>query len=473
MAFVNNVMIIRRDLLTRLSELYKEDSLYEMVDRIPLEISQRIKNNERCCKHKTRAVVKYKIMAIMGFGLEDEVDELDTLRHYAQLVMAKKKNTEHILSVVHEACDACVKANYIVTNLCKGCVAQPCINNCPKNAVGRTATGQAVINSSACINCGICKNLCPYHSIVYVPIPCEESCPVGAIKKNSDGLEEIDFKKCILCGKCVNSCPFGSIMEATEIFQVMPLLKAHQPIKAIIAPAIFGQFKTKPGAIIKALRKLGFSDVIEVASGARETTLHEAAELKHKIEEGQPFMTTSCCPAWVAAVDKHLPEMKPYVSETPTPMGFTARRCKEKDPNVPVVFIGPCIAKRREGLLDPNVDYVMTFEELGCLMNGWGVGLSEGEDDEIDANIDLPSRRYCLSGGVANAVNLELGSSFVTKAVNGFDKKQLKILSVYAKTKKTDGSQMIEVMSCEGGCIAGPSSYEFPKDAQKNFPWNM
>ena len=72
MAFVNNVMIIRRDVVSRMAELYKEDRLYENIDRIPIEISNRLNGNERCCVHKMRAVVKYKTMAILGFGLNDE-----------------------------------------------------------------------------------------------------------------------------------------------------------------------------------------------------------------------------------------------------------------------------------------------------------------------------------------------------------------------------------------------------------------
>ena len=70
MAFVNNVQIIRRDLLIRIAELFHNDKLQEEIDRIPIEIAKRIRNNQRCCYHKTKAVVKYKIMGCLGFGLE-------------------------------------------------------------------------------------------------------------------------------------------------------------------------------------------------------------------------------------------------------------------------------------------------------------------------------------------------------------------------------------------------------------------
>jgi [FeFe] hydrogenase (group B1/B3) len=472
MAFVNNVMIIRRDVISRITQLYRENRLLEEIDRIPIDICKRIRNNERCCKHKARAVVKYKVMAIMGYGLEDEKDELDQLSHYARQVLHKKSHKHNYLTVVDEACTSCVKSSYVVTNLCKGCIAQPCMNNCPKKAISRDKKGKAEIDPKKCVNCGICKDLCPYHTIIYLPIPCEESCPVGAIKKDKNGAERIDEEKCILCGKCVNACPFGSIIEKTELFPIMQLLMNKNAINAIIAPSIFGQFQAAPGAIVTALHQLGFSNVIEVAEGATQTTIQESEEFVHKLNEGQPFMTTSCCPSWVLAANHHVPEILPFVSTTPSPMAFTARTCKENNPGQPVVFIGPCIAKRKEGKDNPDVDYVMTFEELACLFAGWDIVLPECETSSMNQSIDVKSRKYCFSGGVADAVKTHLGRDVSVKAIDGINKKQLRLLASYAKNQQAEG-QLIEVMSCEGGCIAGPSGHEFPKTAIKYFNQNI
>jgi len=471
MAFVNNVMIIRRDVMTRMAELYREDQLSKNIDRIPLEISNRLNGNERCCVHKMRAVVKYKTMAILGFDRNDEKDELDPLSHYARMALDRTEKVSRFLTVVDEACTSCVKANYIISNLCKGCIAQPCINNCPKKAISRTAEGKAYIDPDGCVNCGICKDLCPYHSIIYMPVPCEESCPVGAISKDENGIEKIDEEKCILCGKCVNACPFGSILETSELLDIMYYLKHEIPITAVIAPSIFGQFKAEPGSMIDALHKLGFTNVVEAAEGAMETTRLESEELLHKLNDGQEFMTTSCCPSWVLAANKHVPGILPYVSDTPSPMAIAATKCKAQFPGEPVVFIGPCIAKRKEGRDNPDVDWVMTFEELACLLNAWNIPVVECDSLPLDENIDADSRKYCLSGGVAAAVQSYSKQPIEVQAVNGLDKKQLRMLGNYARTKKAEG-QLIEVMACEGGCIAGPCSHEFPKDAKRFFTQN-
>ena len=89
---------------------------------------------------------------------------------------------------------------------------------------------------------------------------------------------------------------------------------------AIIAPSILGQFKTSIGQVYGAFKEIGFTDVIEVAEGAMSTTSNEAHELLEKLEEGQKFMTTSCCPSYIELVEKHIPDMKPYVSTTGSPM---------------------------------------------------------------------------------------------------------------------------------------------------------
>ena len=129
-----------------------------------------------------------------------------------------------------------------------------------------------------------------------------------------------------------------------------------------------GQFPGNLKRVVEALRELGFSEVLEVASGADVTTKREAAEFVERMKHGERFMTTSCCPGYVEAVRLHLPEMAPFVSSTSTPMHYCAEIAKERFPGTTTVFIGPCVAKRREALYDPIVDYVLTFEEVGALL---------------------------------------------------------------------------------------------------------
>jgi len=48
--------------------------------------------------------------------------------------------------------------------------------------------------------------------------------------------------------------------------------------------------------------------------------------------------------------------MKPYVSSTGSPMYYAARIAKERHPDAKIVFIGPCVAKRKEARRDECVE---------------------------------------------------------------------------------------------------------------------
>ncbi len=467
MAFVNNTMIVRRELMTKLIKLYNENRLVEEIDRIPLKMSPKdAQARGRCCIHKERAVLKYKMLPILGYRIDEEEDELTPLSVYANKAIHRKTTSQSILTVVDEACTACVKTSYVVTNLCKGCVARSCSMNCPKDAITFMENGQAHINHAKCVNCGICKEACMYHSIVYIPVPCEEVCPVKAIQKDENGIEHIDESKCIYCGKCINACPFGSIYEVSQVFDILPALKRGEQLVAIVAPSIMSQFNNNWTEIYNAIKKIGFADVIEVAQGAMETTRCEGEELQEKLESGQQFMTTSCCPSYIELVNKHLPEMKPFVSHTGSPMHYTIEMAKEQYPEAQIVFVGPCVGKRKEVLDHPDIEYILTFEEIDTLFRGLSIEL-EATDVEI-TTAPLDGRGFARAGGVIAAVQSMYPNVGIKPIqVSNLNKKNVGLLRAYTKGKAP--GNFIEVMACEGGCISGPCAKVDYAQAQKLF----
>jgi [FeFe] hydrogenase (group B1/B3) len=467
MAFVNNTMIVRRVLMSKLISLFKEEKLVTEIDRIPITMSPKNAHARgRCCIHKERAVLKYKMLPILGYRVDEEEDELTPLSVYAQNTLNRTQLNKSILTVVDEACTACVKTNYVVTNLCKGCVARSCSMNCPKDAVSFMDNGQAHINHTKCINCGICKEACMYHSIVYIPVPCEEVCPVKAIQKDENGIEHIDEDKCIYCGKCINACPFGSIYEVSQVFDILSAIKRKEQLVAIMAPSIMSQFNNTLTEITNAVEKIGFVEAIEVAYGAMETTRREGEELQEKLEAGQQFMTTSCCPTYIELVNKHLPEMKPFVSHTGSPMYYTIEMAKVKYPDAKIVFIGPCVGKRKEVMDHPDIDYILTFEEIDTLFTGLSIEMEQVETEKSYA--PMSGRGFARAGGVISAVQQmypNLGINPISIA--NLNKKNIGLLRAYTKGKAP--GNFVEVMACEGGCISGPCGKIDYSQSQKLF----
>ena len=197
MAFTNNVMIVRHKLLAMMVNKWKQDKLCTDIDRLPIELSpRRSEVLGRCCVHKERAVWKYKMFPLLGYDMNDEKDELTPLSDYARRVVNREREQkDNIMCVIDEACSSCVKTNYEITNLCRGCVARSCSMNCPKHAIthDKKNHGQAVIDHDLCINCGKCVKACPVQNIT---------------------LKDGKFRfggHCLGCTACSFNCPTNAI----------------------------------------------------------------------------------------------------------------------------------------------------------------------------------------------------------------------------------------------------------------------
>ncbi len=463
----NQTALIRHNIKKTIAQLFLEDRLIEDINRVPISLVPHDSTSYRCCIYKDRELIKKRTIAALGFSLEDDINiEHTLLSDYAALAVKREEPTFPILTFLDEACRSCVRANYFVTNVCQHCVARPCIMNCPKDAISMEK--QALIHPEKCINCGICQKVCPYHAIVYIPVPCEEACPVGAISKDSQGRQEIDYAKCIFCGRCARACPFGAVLEKSQIIDVLKHIKNGRQVTAMIAPAIVGQYNATLEQVAGAIKSLGFSHVVEVALGADQTAELEAEEFVERMKQGDPVMGTSCCPAYVEAVKKHAKAFLPYISHTKTPMAFTAEKVKEAFPEAVRVFIGPCIAKKHEGLANQDVDYVLTFEALDAMFSAVNIDV---ENFPAGAELDLQpasnsGRGFPVSKGVANAVIARVPNYIKINPIliDGLNKQNVKLLNAYAK--KCPGN-MVEVMSCEGGCVNGPGVVNSPGKAKK------
>ena len=157
-------------------------------------------------------------------------------------------------------------------------------------------------------------------------------------------------------------------------------------------------------------------------------------------------MTTSCCAAYNELVDKHIPEMKPFRSETRTPMHYTAQIVKERYPDSVAVFIGPCVAKRKEAQKDEYTDYVMNFEEMGALFVALNIEVAHLEDYQFADVASKEGKNFAVTGGVAESVKVALKDfpELFPTCVNGLNPKSVRDLKNWAK-----------IMACEGGCVAG------------------
>ena len=459
---------LKREILVRLIKSYLSDNFEEKTRLIPYDM--RPKGHEvpyRCCIHSERAILRDRAIAGLGFSIE-ETEDSTLLSELASKAEKRETPDENPLTVLTTACKGCVPSRIYVTDLCQGCVARPCVNTCKFGAIS-VINGKAVIDPTKCKNCGMCVQVCPYQAIQKIIVPCENACPVGAIAKDENGHAKIDFDKCISCGKCASACPFGAVHEKSQIIDVLKQIKNNKKVIAMVAPAMFGQLPCTPQQLKEAIMKLGFSDVYEVAQGADVTTKNEAHEFVERLENGAEFMTTSCCAGYNELVDKHIPDMKPFRSDTKTPMYYTAEIVKKENPDAVVVFFSPCVAKKREALNNPNVDYVLNYEEIGAWMIALNIQVADCSESEFKNKASAEGRNFCVTGGVAKAVQTLLPEEIPAHPVviDGLTKQSVRDLKKYAKNGVCELGNLIEIMACTGGCLGGNSTVNAFKPALK------
>lgn len=306
---------------------------------------------------------------------------------------------------------------------------------------------------------------------------CQDSCPFDAILYDEKHeTTYIDNDKCTDCGFCVEGCPTGSILDTVEFIPLAKLLKENSTVVAAVAPAIMGQFgdSTTIEQLRTAFKHLGFTDMVEVAFFADMLTLKEAIEFDAHVKNRSDFMITSCCcPMWVGMLKKVYNDLLPHTSPTVSPMIAAGRVLKKLNPDVKVVFIGPCVAKKAEvkspDLID-DIDFVLTFAELKEIFEAFEItpGTLEGTPSMEYAS--RGGRLYARTGGVSIAIEDCIERMFPEKhkwlkSIQGNGIKECKVILEDLQHGNINGN-FIEGMGCIGGCVGGPKSI-VPRDNSK------
>ena len=298
---------------------------------------------------------------------------------------------------------------------------------------------------------------------------CQSSCPFDAIlTDNKNNTTYIDNDKCTDCGFCVEACPSGALMDKVEFIPLANLLKGNSTIIATVAPAITGQFgeNVNVDKLRTAFKKIGFTDMIEVAFFADMLTIKEAVEFDEHVKTKDDLMLTSCCcPMWVGMVKRVYNDLVKYVSPSISPMIASGRILKKLNPNCKVVFIGPCIAKKGEAKekdLLGDIDYVLTFAELKDIFDTLNIDPEKLEEDTSTEYASRGGRLYARTGGVSIAIGEVIEKLFPEKyhllnAVQGNGVKECKALLTKAQNGEVNAN-FIEGMGCVGGCVGGPKA---------------
>ncbi len=380
-----------------------------------------------------------------------------------------------------------------------------------------TSSPSIARETAKCVLCGKCVRIC------------EEVQSVAAIGFIGRGAETIvgtvfnqgiNVSSCINCGQCTLVCPTGALHEKRHLAAVVEALR--DPNKVVVvqhAPSVsvsIGELAGLPagvdadGAMVSALRRLGFNYVFDTSFSADLTIMEEASEFIHRVSHGGVLpMFTSCSPAWIRFVETFYPEFIPNLSSCKSPqamMGAVIKTYWAKnqglDPSrIFSVSIMPCTAKKfeaarpemgRHGVRD--VDAVLTTRELARLLKQHNLNLRDMPPSQPDSPFGerstagkifgasggvmeaaLRTAYYMLTGENAGELNfeeirgitgikeykvkaagLELGVAVANSLANARN-----ILQQIENGRKD--IHFVEVMSCPGGCVGGGGQPLAPK----------
>lgn len=462
----SSVTDIRRKVFTEVARLAYEGGDYSRIEELPYKIVPGEKASYRESIFLERAIVGERLRLAMGLPLRPVSEHAPLTKGVEESAIAEKYYDPPLVNIIKFACNSCPEKLIFVTNGCQGCLAHPCKEVCPKGAISMVH-GKSFIDQEKCIKCGRCVDACPYSAIIRQVRPCAAACGMDAISSDELGRANIDYDKCVSCGMCIVNCPFGAISDKGQLFQLIHAINAGERVFAAVAPSFVGQLgpKVTPERLKGAMQKIGFADVAEVAVGADLCTIDEAEDFLKKVPTEQPFMATSCCPAWSVMAKKLYPDLSPNISMALTPMVLTARLLKKEHKNCKVAFIGPCSAKKLEASrrsVRSDVDFVLTFEEVMGMFVAKGINFDELTEEHALREGTAAGRGFAVSGGVAGAVVGAVHRIDPEREVNVVSAQGLadcrKMLTI-ARTGKYDGF-LLEGMACPGGCVAGAGTLQ-------------
>lgn len=379
-----------------------------------------------------------------------------------------------------------------------------------KSDFGIDATSKSIVKDlDKCILCRRCESVCAEVQTVDIYSAVNRGFETVIAPAFNDSLQDTP---CTFCGQCVSVCPTGALTEVSHIDKVWNALHDEDQIVVVqtapaVRVAIAEEFGAEPGTIttgkmVSSLKNLGFDFVFDTNWGADLTIMEEAHEILQRLDgEGQLPILTSCCPAWVKFIEHQFPALIDIPSTCKSPQQmfgamtktYFAKKLGIPSEKIHVVAVMPCIAKKYEAdrpeleyAGNHDVDSVISIRELALMIKEAGLDYLSLEEAEFDNPLGESTgagQIFGSTGGVLEAALRTVGSWLtddqlpsldfnsvrglegIKEATININGREIKVAAAsgLGNTRKLlekvesgeNEYDIIEIMACPGGCIAG------------------
>jgi len=283
---------------------------------------------------------------------------------------------------------------------------------------------------------------------------CIRSCPANAIKFEKGKLKIVE-SLCILCGSCIKVCPQNAKSFRSSMKKVRMMLESGEKVIACLDPSFPAVLDVgAPRQLVTSLKKMGFSEVWEVAFGAELV----ARAYHHLLEKGKmKTVISSVCPSIVRYIEKFAPTLVPYLAPIISPAIALGKLIKEEyDSNAKVVYIGPCVSRMgeiRDKEVRGYVDEVLIFHELPPVFEELSIDREQQEETEFDGYKPCLARISAVSGGLLRSIRKTIDP--LEEDIDVTSGMYRTIRTIQGLVEGNIDAKFLDLLYCEG-CIEGP-----------------
>ncbi len=277
---------------------------------------------------------------------------------------------------------------------------------------------------------------------------CVRECPAKAIRIVGGQAEVID-ERCIVCGNCTMVCSQGAKVFQNTTDRVAKVLDNNSNAAAIIAPSFPAEFSDIPDhyVLVGMIRAMGFKFVAEVSFGADLV----ADRYKKLVSDDKNYYISSDCPSIVNYVKFYHPALVDNLAPIVSPMVAMSRVIRQKyGKETPIVFIGPCIAKKAEST---EIDEAITFTELREMLTERGISTETATPSEFDQPLGGRGAIFPVARGLLQTA--KISDNAITGNIIAAEGR----IDFQGALKEFEAglikNQHMELLCCEG-CIMGP-----------------